>query len=84
MPKSPTVSEGSCLSYEERWVAIYFPEGEVACKYCPLMETYARKQCRKTGEYLVSDNTTGYWCPLLSTKDETIINPETGELIKIN
>ena len=84
MPKSAIASEGSCLSYEERWVAIYFPEGDVACKYCPLMETYARKQCRRTGEYLVSDNTTGYWCPLLSTKDETIINPETGELIKIN
>lgn len=75
-------SEGSCLSYEERWVAIYFPEGEVACKYCPLMETYARKQCRKTGEYLVSDNTTGYWCPLLSVdKEGKVVNPETGEVL---
>jgi hypothetical protein len=28
------------------------------------METYARKQCRLTGEYLADTRTIGYMCPL--------------------
>lgn len=47
-------------------VDIYFAEGKVCCDYCPLLETYARKQCRKTGEYISVDTrvTTGFLCPL--------------------
>jgi hypothetical protein len=37
-----------------------------------LLETYARKQCRKTGEYIIDDRIVGGWCPL--------IDPETGEV----
>ena len=74
-------AEGSCLSYEERWVNIFFTDGEVCCKYCPLMETYSRPSCRKTGELLVNTNVPGYWCPLLTAdKDGKVINPETGEV----
>jgi len=74
--------EGSCTSYKEMWVNIFFTDGEVACKYCPLMETYSRPSCRKTGEYLVNTNVTGYWCPLLSAdQDGKVINPETGEVL---
>ena len=50
--------------YAEATVKIYFPEGQVCCDLCPLMETYARKQCRRTGEYLLDTRTTGHWCPL--------------------
>ena len=60
-----------CLTYVKRTVEITF-SGEVCCARCPLLETYARKQCRKTGEYIVDDRTVGGWCPLA--------NPDTGEV----
>lgn len=50
--------------YTKATVEIFFPENMVCCDYCPLMETYARKQCRKTGEYLADTRTIGYYCPL--------------------
>ena len=50
--------------YTEAQASIYFPEGKVCCDLCPLLETYARKQCRKTGEYLADTRTIGYMCPL--------------------
>lgn len=50
--------------YAEANVKIFFPEGQICCEACPLMETYARKQCRRTGEYLLDTRTTGLWCPL--------------------
>jgi hypothetical protein len=50
--------------YAEATAKIYFPDGNVCCEMCPLMETYARKQCRRTGEYLLDTRTTGHWCPL--------------------
>lgn len=60
------VNKNSCTWYVKATVDIYFPEGHVCCDLCPLMETYARKQCRRTGEYLGHDTrvTTGYECPL--------------------
>ena len=75
-------AEGSCTSYEERWVNIFFTDGEICCKYCPLLEKYSRDQCRKTGEYITNTNVTGYWCPLLTAdKEGRIVNPENGEVI---
>ena len=59
------------LTYVKRTVDIYFSGDTVCCARCPLLETYARKQCRKTGEFIVDDRTVGGWCPL--------INSETGE-----
>lgn len=58
--------------YVEATAKIYFPEGRVCCDLCPLMETYARKQCRRTGEYLSGDTrvTTGYECPLIFKEEE--------------
>lgn len=51
--------------YTEATVHVYFPEGHVCCDMCPLLETYARKQCRRTGEYLMDTRATvGYECPL--------------------
>lgn len=54
----------ACLTYTTTSVKIYFPNGNVCCDMCPIMETYARKQCRLTGEYLADTRGRGYWCPL--------------------
>lgn len=44
---------------------IFFEPGHIACAYCPLLETYARNQCRRTGEYIIDTRfTTGRYCPL--------------------
>lgn len=51
--------------YEKRLIDIYFPPGKVCCDLCPLMETYSRKSCRRTGELLVDTRNPGYWCPLM-------------------
>lgn len=50
--------------YEKATVIINFPEGYICCDLCPLMETYSRKQCRRTGEYLLDTRTIGFECPL--------------------
>ena len=51
--------------YARATIDINFPEGHVCCDLCPLMETYARKQGRRTGEYLLDTRVTiGYECPL--------------------
>ena len=59
-------TKNGCTTYTKMWVDINFtgePE-EVCCARCPLLETYARKQCRRTGEYILDDRAVGYWCPL--------------------
>lgn len=59
MPKISGVTR-----YRKSTVEIYFPEDHVCCDLCPLLETYARKQCRRTGEYLLDTRTIGFDCPL--------------------
>ena len=58
------MAHNSCLWYTEAQAKIFFPENKVCCDFCALMETYARKQCRLTGEYLADTRTIGYMCPL--------------------
>ena len=58
------MANNSCLWYTEAQATIYFPEDYVQCSKCPCLETYARNQCRLTGEYLVDTRTIGYMCPL--------------------
>lgn len=52
------------LWYTKATATILFPEDHVCCDFCFAMETYARKQCRLTGEYLANTHTIGYMCPL--------------------
>lgn len=53
------------LEYTEATVSIFFEPDHVACAYCPLLETYARAQCRRTGEYIIDTRyTVGRYCPL--------------------
>lgn len=56
--------ESGVKYYTAGTVKVAFPEDRVCCAYCPLMETYARKQCRMTGEYLADDRYIGYRCPI--------------------
>jgi len=64
--------ESGVKYYTSGTADIHFPEDKVCCAYCPLMETYARKQCRLTGELLVDDRYIGYWCPIKFKKEEEI------------
>lgn len=64
------VTKSGVSYYTKASVVINFPEDHVCCDMCPLMETYARKQCRRTGEYLLDTRTTvGYDCPLKFEED---------------
>ena len=52
-------------------VDIHFEPGHVCCQYCPLMTTYSRNQCMRTGELLLDPKTTvGRWCPLEEKHEE--------------
>lgn len=55
-----------CLEYVEAQVNIFFEKEHLACAYCPLLETYSRNQCRRTGEYITDIRyTVGHFCPLI-------------------
>ncbi len=57
--------------YVKATVEIAFEPDHVACAYCPMLETYSRNQCRRTGEYIVDTRyTVGSWCPLQILEDE--------------
>lgn len=55
----------NCVTeYIEAKVSIFFEKDHVSCQFCPMLETYARNQCRKTGEYIIDTRGRGRWCPL--------------------
>lgn len=57
--------ESCCTKYITAVAVLSFPERDgVCCKGCPCLETYARKQCRLTGEYLADGYLRGGFCPL--------------------
>lgn len=58
------MNNNGVTSYQRALVDVFFPENHVCCDLCPLLETYARKQCRRTGEYIFESRTTGLNCPL--------------------
>ncbi len=59
------MTEKSVTQYTRATVDIYFEPEHVACQYCPILETYARNQCRRTGEYIIDPRyTVGRYCPL--------------------
>ena len=64
--------KGGCTEYIKRTVDLFFTGDTVCCARCALMETYARKQCRRTGEYILDDRSVGGWCPLVNPEDGTI------------
>lgn len=59
--------------------SIYFEKDHICCAYCPFYETYSRKQCRLTGEYLLNEYGRGYYCRLeLEDLNETVSDTEAG------
>ena len=50
--------------YTKATVDIYFEKGHECCQLCPLMTTYSRNQCMRTGELLVDPRGLGMYCPL--------------------
>ena len=59
-----------CLKYSTATVRISFPFKQVCCMYCPLLETYSRNQCRRTGEYIADTRGVGVWCPLCIEEED--------------
>ena len=55
---------------------VVFDIHHFACDFCPLEETYSRKQCRMTGEYLIDGKGRGAFCPL-----EASLTPEQRDQI---
>lgn len=54
--------------YSRAIVDIYFAKGEERCQYCPMLQTYARNQCNRTGEYIIDIRGRGMYCPLKFTE----------------
>ena len=61
----------SCLHYVKATVDVNFPADRVCCGLCPLLETYSRLQCRRTGEYLWDKALVGMYCPLVLESEES-------------
>lgn len=56
--------ESGVRFYTKATVEIGFPERQVCCDLCPLLQTYSRKQCMRTGELIADGRGIGYMCPL--------------------
>lgn len=50
--------------YTKATVDIFFANDRVCCAYCPLLQTYSRNQCMRTGELIPDTRGIGMWCPL--------------------
>lgn len=62
-----------------RGAASTLEKDHICCAYCPFYETYSRKQCRLTGEYLLNEYGRGYYCRLeLEDLNETVSDTEAG------
>lgn len=56
--------------YVKATVEVFFEPDHVACAYCPLLQTYSRNQCMRTGEFIIDTKTVGLWCPLNLEEEE--------------
>lgn len=76
--------DNGIMEYEVRYLPVYFPKGMVCCDLCLALETYARRQCRSSAEYLVQpgkhEATFGGRCNLLTVEElKTIICKEEDD-----
>lgn len=53
-----------CAEYVTATVDIHFEPDHANCACCPMLQTYSRNQCNRTGEYIIDTRGRGYWCPL--------------------
>lgn len=56
--------------YTKATVDIFFQKGEERCKFCPLMQTYSRPFCQRTGELIVDQLGRGMYCPLIFEEEK--------------
>ncbi len=56
--------------YTRATAEIFFQKGEERCKFCPMLQTYSRPYCQRTGELIVDTLGRGMWCPLVFEKEE--------------
>lgn len=66
-----TVSQ--CTTYTKAIVDINFPEDRVCCQLCPLLQTYSRNQCMRTGELIADTRNRGIWCPLQIVSEDGVV-----------
>ena len=74
-PSKSTATDSGCLTYTTMTVDIPFTVAnvnEVCCQLCPLLQTYSRPQCMRTGELIPDTHGRGYWCPL-KPKEKNLI-----------
>lgn len=65
MPKADrTTGMTRMVEYTVATVRLAFPAGRVQCALCPLLQTYSRNQCMRTGELIADTRVRGIWCPL--------------------
>ena len=63
--------KSGCTEYDEAVVEIYFPKDKACCALCPLLQTYSRNQCMRTGELIPDTHGRGLWCPLKFLEEVT-------------
>ncbi len=71
--------ESGVRYYTYAKATVHFPEDKVCCELCPMLETYSRKQCRLTGEYLGDTRTIGFACPLDFIENDNERNERKNE-----
>lgn len=62
-------------------VSLFFKAGHIECNFCHLLQTYDRRECRRTGELLLPGQLRGMYCPL-EIPGELITDTATGAVIE--
>ena len=84
----------SCTEYNYYIVKITSYDGPIRCDNCPLMQTYSRKYCQRTGELIADSRNPGFICPLIKItkeqwyeleklRNEELENEDDGEYVYI-
>lgn len=60
----------SVTEYTRVSLDVTFPKDHVCCQLCPLLQTYSRNQCMRTGELIPDIHGIGGWCPLMNDNGE--------------
>lgn len=51
--------------YHYYFAGVVSYDGPIRCDNCPLLQTYSRKKCELTAEYIGDSRRIGYICPLI-------------------
>lgn len=61
--------KSGCTEYIKATVDVFFEPDHASCAFCPMLQTYSRKQCNRTGEFIIDDRGRGFYCPLKFEND---------------